>query len=212
MSQPALLIAPDLFSAQYFLGTIGAHGSCGGSPLVTFLNGSNTYRSAGMNTLPALLPEVGAQWTFNGILLLPTASEYRMPNSKTVQSGVYLPEEKVRGADWHISFASGVGRFINDQGFFTQTPGLAVQVFDKKVILTCTRRDELPEEPDVEAILTDLRSTVALSSEIMLYGVNGGTAFIVSVTLEKREDPPPQKVEEAPPPPRRRARKPTEGK
>lgn len=195
--QPALLVRPDMSRPSLYPGEVVSAGSVGRSPCLGFYLSSMRGRD---QLLADLLPGVGAEHVFNGILLVPTVSSYRLPHVRPkddpeIKSGIVLPKSKRRGDDWYVSTSNGVEGFTMNDGSFTgDSSGLPVQIFDNKVTFTCRNRTQVKEE-DAAALLDAAQRELAADDVLGVYGLSGNILLTVEIRLAKREYPEPHRTE-----------------
>ena len=194
MSQPALFVPPDDRAAGFYVGEISSVGANGSAPVIWFYPSSNPFgRSDGANWTSVLKQE-GDEHVFNGILLLPTATDYRLPGGgtpRTTRSGVCIPQQLRRTPDWYLARAEGVRTFTDDAGNFSESEGLRVQIFDARCTMRRLVHRVIRESDDPVVILDELRKTALESDRIRIFSVYGLIAQVVEVELGKREYPPP---------------------
>lgn len=211
--QPACFIRPDRKQGTLFVGHVSSTGSADRVPLLGFHTDSS--RSRGQSFVE-LFTEPGKTWIFNGILLLPTDPQYRLPrpyrSTTHLKSGIRFLSKPER--PWKVSLTGGLGDLTDDSGYFSDPAGLSVSVFDRKSTFTCIERYAATSIDSVDQQVD--RECDQVRDFLTIVTANGTEIVVVKLEFAEREYPvptPPRtataEIVEEPPPeqPRRRTRK-----
>lgn len=184
--QPGMILRPDKDRMSAYFGDVSSNGSVGKTPCLHFSVSTMRGRDS---LFSDLLPTVGSEYVFNGLLLVPTVERYKLPHVRGlidpyIYSGIVLPGREL---EWLITVSNGIDGLTTADGSFVECgPGLPVQLFDKKVTFVCVSRDQVSPSDDLTEQIAASRTTLG-SGTLGIIGRCGDVFLVVKILLSTRE-------------------------